>query len=406
MMLGGRLGPTCPKSVRNDLIALNQRWIRRESDMARAGNLLGRAEGGGCFELSPRIVGDRAMAMGVARAGAALFRPVDEARLASLISTVLSEDALPKGYEVAPEKAHFTSMYLQTLRDTARHDPVLTAVMFRVQPSTLRVREMSIGQIELLANNADVDFRPIHGESLSSLIQTGRESSIRPEQYSTLRGWTLLADECAESPVVETLAEPAIGSDRLSQLYNILLLGSVGCRARMIHELTHARRVEILGTMKLAGFDLTDTGGRRYTRTTTLIETTRLHIISSLFLRNYIRARALFGVSEWTTVVSPDAFARAMLGSIAADVVDHLDPYQAHMVAKSYHAGEIAMKRCRSCSSHYLYCENPVDLRGEVVYGDCPVCREIESIRSGSVVVRLAGRRPRLAEVIQGMAQA
>ncbi|MCD9046849.1 hypothetical protein [Luteimonas sp. MHLX1A] len=403
-MIGGSLGPVCPTSVRRDIVALNQKWISRESDLARDINLASPSPYV-VEELSPRVIGDRRIALGVARAGAVLFRPVDEDRVGAAIHAVLEDDdadSLHVPLSPANGAANFATQYFQSLREVSRQDPVLAGLIFRVKPSTLRVRNLSLAQIAKLTHTHDIQFRPIQADALSSLMQAGRMKSLRPEQQATLRGWTLLADETPELPAIERIAEPALASNRISQLYNILLLGSVGCRPRLIHTLTHARRVEIQTTMQQAGYDTSDPGGRRYSRTASLIETPRAHVISSLFLRNYIRARALYGVPEESSVISPDAFARAMLASMAADVVDNIDPYLAHMTVRLYHEQEVSMRRCTSCRSHYLCCDNPVEVRGEVVTGDCPVCREIESIRTGSPVFRLSGRRSRLSEVVAG----
>ena len=402
-MVGGSQGPICPASVRRDIVALNQRWISRESDLARSENLVGSTTGI-VNELNPRVIGDRRSALGVARAGAVLFRPVDEDRIGAIICGMLDEGNADSVQIPPPGKnnpgAEFAAHYLQCLRELSRSDIVLAALIFRVKPSILRVRELSLAQLAVLAHSHEILFRPIQADALSSLIQASRAMFLRAEQNATLRGWTLLADECTETPARDRLAEPAVASNRISQLHNILLLGSVGCRPRLIHALTHARRIEIQSTMQQAGYDTSDPGGRRFSRTASLIETPRSHIISSLFLRNYLRACALYGVANDSAVISPDAFARAMLASMAADVVDHIDPYLAHMTAKLYHEGDVSTRKCRCCSSQYLVCDNPVEVRGEVVSGDCPVCREIESIRTGAPVFRLSGRRSRLSEVV------
>lgn len=397
--------------IKSDLVGLNQRWLRLIKtaelhdhslvvDQFRISRPLARA----CRSATTPLLAE------AANFGAPLFYIKDTDTFALDLARVLEHGRLPPPRDVSDphlrrfteERRAFGYAYLSMLREIIGHDPVLATTLLGIEDRLLPLAQCSIEQITALSRADSLVFAPRHAEALRlQIVVLSSPDIIASAQRDVLRSWCLIAETPSESAVDRTLAQigqETVASDSITQLMNVTGLAALGCRLKVTASLTHARKPAIKNAMVAAGMSLEDRGGRRPSRIASLIETTSAHVASSFFLSNYIKARQRYGCRN--NVSNADAFITALSISRTASGVTVLDPDLALLISDLYHQGEVSICRCHTCESTHLATRSPVLVRGEVIRGDCPICREVQAMATGQRRVKLVGRRTRLTEVL------
>lgn len=181
------------------------------------------------------------------------------------------------------------------------------------------------------------------------------------------------------------------GRNKLGTLENVKALAILGFRAKSIERLTAASRPDILDILEQLGLTKADLGGRQPRSLTTLMESVKRHVEASVFLRSYEEVLKEF-YAGGRGIILTDALITAYthLKSLIPD--PEFLPDQAVMIAGKYHAGEVKLARCphsRRCPCVFMVSTQELTIRQHVTVGDCPLCRELYSMKAGRSVVRI-----------------
>lgn len=408
-VLGAEAGLPHSEDVRRDIDALNFGWlclIRDQGRIDRAGAL-------NRFRISSDLLmscgrASRQDLMASSRIGAPLFYLATTAVFLADMDRVLNE---PAGYmeprqleslnpihqRAADNYRNLARNYLLHIREVLRRDPATAVLLFGVDTRLMVLRDASLTQIDRLAALDTLYLVPVHPDALRSNLMLFCSDQLATSQRENLKCLGLLVDTVATPLATYPISKETVHSDRLATLKNVAALTRLGCRLKLIQSLTTAYIPDIQAVMESNDCVRVDKGGRKPTRLGALIESVRTHIASSFLLRNYVRARQLFNISHQKT--SQDAFIRALSLLKTACIQDAMDPDVAYMMVEAYHVGEVRLERCTTCACNHLVLSSPAQVGRHSLTGDCPICRELESVESNRTVLRLAGRRRRFGEL-------
>lgn len=296
--------------------------------------------------------------------------------------------------------------YLKLIRESLRHDPVLTCTVFGLDERMVRLTSCNLDQLEQLAHSGTFNLTIRH-QVLTELVKFPAKAN--PPLADIARYAFLLAMNSNMPAPPANVAKTAPASDQYRMLGIVAGLVAHGVRINRIIELTKNRRSFVEGVVKHSGTILADPGGRRPSRLPQLIETAENHIKTSFFLSNYIRARTGYGDRRCDP--GPEAFLAALTLSHSLGHTLAIDPDLAVFVATLYHQGQVKCARCHCCDSAYLTCAEPIPVARDVVTtGDCPICLESYRLKKGlpaSAVYKLSGmRRVQLAELASELGSA
>lgn len=183
--------------------------------------------------------------------------------------------------------------------------------------------------------------------------------------------------------------------NKLGTLANAHALAELGFKAQQISALTNASMPDIRDIQELLGLEVNDKGGRKHRSIATLLESTRRHVESSIFLRSYDELiREFFNGGRG--VRSTDALIVAFRHLRSLIPKAELLPEQAIMIADAFHNNEVDLARCshsRKCPGVFLVSVEPLTLRQHVTTGECPICRELYLTMTGKSVVKIPDTR-------------
>lgn len=396
--------------IRRDIEALNLRWLMLIKRAAMHSPQLAMEE----FRIRRPLANlcmssPRTVLADTAKLGIPLFGICEMGTFLVDLETVCSTGSLPaptdpedpQARRLADERRDLTYAYLALVRDVAGRDPVLATMLFGFDERTLALASCSVDQLSYLARARSAALTARHEVSLDSQLRINAPGQDSWRQRSVLSSWFLLVDDNPDRLAVK-VAEPTLASDPLGQILNVTGLVALDCRMKTTASLTHARRPLVRHVMESAGLPVEDKGGRKPSRIAALIETTTAHVASSFFLVNYVRARAHFGV--YSAECDADSFLRALTMSRNTGAITNLDQDLAMMIANNFHRDKVTLARCGTCSSSYLATTTPIQIKREVLRGDCPICREVQSMHTGQNVNKIDGRKRRLQEILDSVA--
>lgn len=396
--------------IRRDIEALNLRWLMLIKHVSRHSAVVAMDQFRIRRPLANLCMGSpRSVLADTSKLGIPLFGISEMGMFLVDLETVISTGSLPAPEEpedpqvrrLADECRDLAYAYLSLVRELAGRDPVLAIMLLGIDERMLALASCSVDQLAHLARASSAILTARHSASLDSQLRINAPGQDSWRQRSVLSSWFLLVDDAPDRPMTKVV-EPTLASDPLGQMLNVTGLVALGCRMKASVALTHARRPLVRHVMLAAGVPIEDKGGRKPSRIASLIETTSAHVASSFFLINYIRARARFGV--YSAECTADAYLRALTMSRNAGAITDIDQDLALMISNSFHNEQITLARCGTCSSSYLATTAPIQIKNEVLRGDCPICREVQEMHSGQRVTKIDGRKRRLQEILESSA--